>query len=53
MPIFLYGKGVKIGHYGQEAHPIDIAPTVAALMEMTPPASSEGRVLFESVTLSK
>ncbi len=53
VPIFLYGKGVKTGHYGQEAHPIDIAPTVSALMEMTPPASSEGRVLFESITLSK
>lgn len=53
VPLFLYGKGVKAGHYGQPAQPIDLAPTAAALLELTPPASSEGRVLFEAVTLSK
>lgn len=53
VPLFLYGKGVKSGHYGQAAQPIDLAPTVSALLELTPPASSEGRVLFESVTLSR
>lgn len=53
VPIFLYGRGVKSGHYGHDAHPIDLAPTVSALLEMSPPASSEGRVLVEAVQLSK
>lgn len=53
VPIFLYGKGVKSGVYGIEVHPIDLAPTVAALMELSPPASSEGRVLSEAIQLSK
>lgn len=53
VPMFLYGKGVKSGHYGNDAHPIDLAPTVAALIELSPPASSEGRVLVEAVQLSK
>ncbi|MGV3624896.1 MAG: alkaline phosphatase family protein [Archangium sp.] len=53
VPVIFYGKGVKSGQYGNDAHPIDIAPTLAALMELSPPASSEGRVLFEAVQLSK
>lgn len=53
VPVVLYGKGVRAGHYGQDAHPIDVAPTIAALLELSPPASSEGRVLTEAVTLSK
>ncbi len=53
VPLLLWGKGVKAGHYGQQAHPVDAAPTLSALLELNAPSSSEGRVLFEAITLSK
>ncbi len=53
VPLVLWGRGVRTGHYGQRAQPIDLAPTVAALLELSAPASCEGRILFEAVTLTK
>ena len=53
VPIFLFGKGVKPGIYGSTVHPIDVAPTMSALLEMGAPASNEGVVLFEALTLPR
>lgn len=53
VPIFLFGKGIKPGIYPSKVHPIDVAPTMSALLEMGAPASSEGAVLSEALTLPK
>lgn len=53
VPLFLYGKGIKPGLYTSHAEPIDLAPTVSAINEMSAPASSEGKVLTDAVQLSR
>ncbi len=53
VPIFLFGKGVKPGLYGSMVQPIDLAPTMSAILEMGAPASSEGAVLSEAILLSR
>ena len=53
VPIFLFGRGVKPGIYGSVVQPVDLAPTVSAILEMGAPASSEGSVLSEALLLSK
>ncbi len=45
VPIFLFGRGVKPGIYGTIVKPVDLAPTVSAVLEMGSPASNEGAVL--------
>ena len=39
------GRGVAAGRSVEVVHQIDVAPTVAALLGIEPPAQSEGRVL--------
>ena len=53
VPIFLFGKGIKPGIYPAKVHPTDLAPTMSELLEMGAPASSEGAVLSEALTLPK
>ncbi|MFO0597577.1 MAG: alkaline phosphatase family protein [Myxococcaceae bacterium] len=53
VPMFLFGKSVKPGYFTNYARPIDLAPTVAAILEMGAPASNEGHVLSEAVQLTK
>jgi hypothetical protein len=53
VPLFLFGRGVKPGVYGQVVRPIDLAPTVSAILEMGSPASSEGLVLSDALLLPK
>jgi predicted AlkP superfamily pyrophosphatase or phosphodiesterase len=45
VPIILYGRGVKPGRYAQRALVVDIAPTLAALVGVTPLERLDGRVL--------
>ncbi len=48
VPLVLTGKRwIKPGDYGQYAEVVDIAPTLAHLLRVRPPAASEGRVLTE------
>jgi predicted AlkP superfamily pyrophosphatase or phosphodiesterase len=48
VPLVLSGaKWIKPGTYGQYAETVDIAPTLAHLLRVRPPAGSEGRVLTE------
>lgn len=48
VPLMVMGKPwVKPGAYGQYAEVIDIAPTLAYLLRVRPPAGAEGRVLTE------
>lgn len=45
VPVIFFGAGVAAGRHATEAGPVDIAPTLAALLDVTPPSNSEGRVL--------
>ncbi len=48
VPLVLSGrKWIKPGYYGQYAETVDIAPTLATVLRVRPPAASEGRVLTE------
>jgi len=43
------GSGVNAGRYLEPATPADIAPTLAALLRITAPSNSTGRVLIEAL----
>ena len=48
VPLVISGPTwIKPGHYGQYAETVDIAPTLANLLRVRPPAGAEGRVLTE------
>lgn len=48
VPLLIMGKRwVKPGFYGQYTEVVDIAPTLAHLLRVRPPAAAEGRVLGE------
>lgn len=50
VPLIVMGKRwVKPGYYGQYAEVVDIAPTLAHLLHVRPPAAAEGRVLTETL----
>lgn len=47
VPLILRGAGVRKGRIHTEGHPVDVAPTVAALMRIGSPGQADGRVLHE------
>ena len=48
VPLIFYGPcWFKAGKRAQRAAVVDIAPTLADVLEVRPPAASEGRVLEE------
>ncbi|MES2150874.1 MAG: alkaline phosphatase family protein [Pseudomonadota bacterium] len=50
VPLMIMGKRwIRPGAYGQYAEVVDIAPTLAHLLHVRPPAASEGRVLVEAL----
>ena len=49
VPLMVMGKQIKPGAYGQYAEVVDIAPTLAHLLRVRPPAGAEGRVLTETL----
>jgi len=50
VPLLLSGpRWIKPGRYGQYAEVVDIAPTLAHLLQVRPPAGAEGRVLLEAL----
>ncbi|MCY1079407.1 alkaline phosphatase family protein [Archangium lansingense] len=53
VPLILAGKGVKPGIYPREISTTDVAPTVAALLEMNLPASAEGEPRYEALAPSR
>jgi arylsulfatase A-like enzyme len=50
VPMLFMGPGIRPGRYDGTVAPIDIAPTLAALLDIQTPAGSEGRVLTEMLT---
>lgn len=49
VPLVISGFGIKPGLYAQKAEVVDIAPTLAFILGVLPPALSEGRVLHEAL----
>jgi len=49
VPVVIMAPGLTPGRYFDRASPADIAPTMSALLRMTPPSNSVGRVLIEAL----
>lgn len=49
VPLLLAGARVRPGVYYTAADPTDLAPTIAAMMGLTPPEDAVGRVLDEAL----
>lgn len=49
VPVIFYGAGVAAGTQHTRVSPADIAPTLAALLKLTAPSNSIGRVLSEAL----
>jgi predicted AlkP superfamily pyrophosphatase or phosphodiesterase len=49
VPTIIMGAGVNAGRYLEPATPADIAPTLSALLRITAPSNSTGRVLTEAL----
>ncbi|NRD56386.1 alkaline phosphatase family protein [Corallococcus exiguus] len=49
VPVVFAGKGVKPGLFLEEINPVDVAPTLSALLEMGMPASAEGKPRVEAL----
>jgi hypothetical protein len=49
VPTIIMGAGVIPGRYLEPASPADIAPTLSALLRITAPSNSTGRVLIEAL----
>jgi predicted AlkP superfamily pyrophosphatase or phosphodiesterase len=47
VPVIFLGPGIPTGVIHRRVQPADVAPTLAALLGMSPPASSQGSVLPE------
>lgn len=49
IPLVLYGKGVRPGHFYQRTHVTDTAPTLAAFLKILAPSGTVGRVIPEAI----
>ena len=49
VPTIIMGSGIIAGRYHNSATPADIAPTLSALLRVTPPTNATGRVLIEAL----
>jgi len=47
VPLLISGAGVRAGALPKDARLVDVAPTIAALLGVRPPADAQGRVLDE------
>lgn len=47
VPIIFAGPTINASNVNRRVHPVDVAPTIAAYLGMTPPASAQGTVLEE------
>jgi predicted AlkP superfamily pyrophosphatase or phosphodiesterase len=49
VPIMFAGAGIKAAQVNRLVHPIDVAPTISALLKLSPPAAAQGTILVEVV----
>lgn len=45
VPLIFWGRGFRAGAYGERANTVDIAPTLARLLDLAPLSIPDGRVL--------
>ncbi len=50
VPIIFAGAGIKSGSSSRLVHPMDVAPTLASLLKISPPAASQGNNLREIIS---
>lgn len=51
VPVIFWGRRIAAGSYSKAIDPADIAPTLAALLNLEPPSNSVGRILAEAIKL--
>jgi len=49
VPLILWGPGIRRGAYGERVSTVDIAPTLARLLDLIPTEPLDGRVLREAL----
>ncbi|HEX4948043.1 MAG TPA: alkaline phosphatase family protein [Blastocatellia bacterium] len=49
IPVIFYGAGIKAGLFTTPSSPLDIAPTLAAILKIEPPSNSIGQILREAM----
>jgi predicted AlkP superfamily pyrophosphatase or phosphodiesterase len=50
VPLIFAGPGIAPGRVDRLVHPIDVAPTLSALLQLSPPAAAQGSVLTEVIS---
>jgi predicted AlkP superfamily pyrophosphatase or phosphodiesterase len=51
VPLLIAGAGVRVGAVPKDAKLVDVAPTIAALLDVRPPVDAQGRALAESLNV--
>jgi arylsulfatase A-like enzyme len=51
VPLILWGRGVRPGTYAERASSVDIAPTLARLLDLVPAQPLDGRALTQALDL--
>ncbi len=49
VPVIFYGAGVRAGLFTNPSSPLDIAPTLAAILKIEQPSNSIGQILSEAM----
>ena len=49
VPILVAGSGIRPAVVHRRVHPVDVAPTIAAILGLSPPAGAEGTPLAETL----
>jgi predicted AlkP superfamily pyrophosphatase or phosphodiesterase len=49
VPVMFYGAGIKAGIFTTPSSPLDIAPTLAAILKIEQPSNSVGQILNEAI----
>jgi len=49
VPIIFYGRSIKPGRYSEFARVVDMAPTLAAIVHVSPEEKLDGRVLQNAI----
>jgi predicted AlkP superfamily pyrophosphatase or phosphodiesterase len=49
VPVIFYGAGIKAGIFTTPSSPLDIAPTLSAILKIEQPSNSVGQILNEAI----
>ncbi len=53
VPVIFYGAGINAGVFLNPSAPIDIAPTLAAILKINPPSNATGQILTEAIRINQ